>query len=237
MPQLRVCVRCADRNVCVVVPCEQGREKAKQVKEQQRAADMEVVREAMMSVDEEQARLAAADAEANMPDAVDSFTMATLEAGLKMGKKSKRFGWLPGGLGLQSKELKLEDTALVYTKGKSKVKRLPYASIEDVAALPAAKGATAWALRMSDGSFLEFHAQTAEARETWIKAIGQRVAAARSVQQKPVAATSAAPKPSVGFAAPPPAPAPAALAAKEDTKSKLKSKQSFARGPRGKKAA
>ena len=87
----------------------------------------------------------------------------TLEATSSAKKKSKTWGWL---LGFQSKELRLEETALVYTKGNGKKPhRLPYSAIQDCVNATSV-GPNVWRVEMSDGHSFEFHAPSATARDT-----------------------------------------------------------------------
>ena len=96
----------------------------------------------------------------------------TLEATSSAKKKSKTWGWL---LGFQSKELRLEETALVYTKGNGKKPhRLPYSAIQDCVNATSV-GPNVWRVEMSDGHSFEFHAPSATARDTWTRAVMQRV--------------------------------------------------------------
>ena len=209
-----------------------GREKAKAVKVRTREDDLAMMQEVMLSVLHSEGKAAEVIQRALRKKAARkqwTETMTSLaKDGGKMQKKPKRFGWL---LGLQSKELKLEDTAVVYTKGKSKSKRLPYSAISEVGPLPAAKGAAAWTIRMSDGVAYEFHAPAADARDNWIRAVSQRVTDAKKAASAPLKPATVTPK-RVVDPLPRTAASAGASSARDGEKSKLQTKMSFARPSR-----
>ena len=65
----------------------------------------------------------------------------------------------------------------MYTKGNGKkAHRLAYSAVVSCTVMPE-RGKLAWGVRMADGEVYEFHAANASARDTWIRAVSDKVKA------------------------------------------------------------
>lgn len=116
----------------------------------------------------------------------------------RMSKRPQRFSWLHG---LQSKDLRLEQRALVYSRGqqsrlrlrKNKTRRLRFVDMAEAAARPD-RSPVCWVVSMLDGvNEYEFHAASVEARDAWVAAVRAKVEEQHvlCVQQGAVRATEA----------------------------------------------
>jgi hypothetical protein len=77
------------------------------------------------------------------------------------------------------------------------------ARLSQCAAVPS-KGAVAWSVRMNDGHVYEFHAASAEARDTWTRAVMDKVHVARGVRFQAVVQQATNPTANAQQAPPPP---------------------------------